>query len=701
MHVGEGTSGIPQPSMLRGGNRLSMAPSMFPSQQQQPLSVVRKTEMASIGGGGFMGAQTPARATSMHPTGAPMSHARNTNAGNRLIPQTPGTSRTNRRVSVFASSRRITMGITAPGTITRGGGGVTDPRPIRERGFQAKAQQRIMTYLSTHGYQGILTPKTLSMPTVKDFETIFKFLYAQLDPRFVYAKKFPEDSLIILRGIHYPYVSNISKSHIYSAGSQSSWPNLLAMLLWLVELIECVTKMNPHNYAEVQGEETEASKDSTQFVDRVFFDYLSQAYPIWLESGEEPQELETNLAQQFEQKNASLAQETTDTERKLANAKQELEALTGNESPLVQLDKERVDLITDKVKMEEYIQRLENRRQRLADVIGNQKQQQDAAQIEQMALEKKKAETQVIVDAQEISAEDVDRMNSERNQLLESLTGVQGKVQEATKKVWAYEMDLQRVLDDVDTQTQEYSYKAHKLGLVGARRNAVPKSNSHGEPDEEDDDADVEMAENGRGVPGLLKGAADPLGGANIELSVDTRTDDRYKVTSVDLRREVRPALQRASDVFASQLHATQSDALELGEQLDQLSESRMEQEQRVMEMEKQVKRHNQRYRELREAIMSETQAATTQIEQLEADISAMRRDISQGELQSKAALSHAETEWESVQRGCRMRRGEINEDVMAALEDLVQMKTNTESRLNELLELVATIDKGEGEVVN
>ncbi|KAJ1886152.1 hypothetical protein LPJ71_009159, partial [Coemansia sp. S17] len=90
-------------------------------------------------------------------------------------------------------------------------------------------------------------------------------------------------------------------------------------------------------------------------------------------------------------------------------------------------------------------------------------------------------------------------------------------------------------------------------------------------------------------------------------------------------------------------------------------------------------------------AILAEGRATAKQIEQLEADIAAMRRDIAQGELQSKAALAHAASEWESVQRGCRLRRAEIDEDVVSVLEDVVHMKAHAEARLRELLKLAAS----------
>ncbi|KAJ1844492.1 hypothetical protein LPJ73_005155, partial [Coemansia sp. RSA 2703] len=58
--------------------------------------------------------------------------------------------------------------------------------------------------------------------------------------------------------------------------------------------------------------------------------------------------------------------------------------------------------------------------------------------------------------------------------------------------------------------------------------------------------------------------------------------------------------------------------------------------------------------------------------------------------LESKAALAHSEAEWESVQRGCRLRRGEINENVVTILEDVIQMKSHARARMEELLQLVS-----------
>ena len=76
-----------------------------------------------------------------------------------------------------------------------------DPRPIREKSWQANAIRSLINFLVQAGYNQPVSAKTLQAPSAKDFTSIFKFLYAQLDPRFVFQKKFEEEVPVILRGL--------------------------------------------------------------------------------------------------------------------------------------------------------------------------------------------------------------------------------------------------------------------------------------------------------------------------------------------------------------------------------------------------------------------------------------------------------------------------------------------------------------------
>jgi SMC interacting uncharacterized protein involved in chromosome segregation len=76
-----------------------------------------------------------------------------------------------------------------------------EPRPIRDKSWQANAIRTLINFLLGAGYPHPISAKTLQAPSQKDFQLIFKFLYAQLDPKYEYQKKFEEEVPVIMKGL--------------------------------------------------------------------------------------------------------------------------------------------------------------------------------------------------------------------------------------------------------------------------------------------------------------------------------------------------------------------------------------------------------------------------------------------------------------------------------------------------------------------
>ena len=112
-----------------------------------------------------------------------------------------------------------------------------DPRDIRDRGYQQHCVRSLITFLTETGYDRTISTKILSAPTAKDFQHIFMFLYHQIDPSYEFLGKIEDEVPVLIRGLKYPFYSDISKSHLLSVGSLHAWPSILAMLTWMVELI--------------------------------------------------------------------------------------------------------------------------------------------------------------------------------------------------------------------------------------------------------------------------------------------------------------------------------------------------------------------------------------------------------------------------------------------------------------------------------
>ena len=83
-----------------------------------------------------------------------------------------------------------------------------DPRPLSDKAFQNSCMQKLITYLATHGYDRVLSPKLLS--NNKEFAHIVQFLFGKVDPGIRFAGKVEDEVPALFKRLRYPF--NISKS---------------------------------------------------------------------------------------------------------------------------------------------------------------------------------------------------------------------------------------------------------------------------------------------------------------------------------------------------------------------------------------------------------------------------------------------------------------------------------------------------------
>lgn len=116
-----------------------------------------------------------------------------------------------------------------------------ETRPIKDRAYQAMMQRDVLDYLSQARCAiPNLSLKTLQTPTNREFHLIFQFLVNQYDEHYLFGKerKPEEEIILLLRDMRYPLADTISKTSLAAPGSSSSWPNLLAMLHWMVNVLQ-------------------------------------------------------------------------------------------------------------------------------------------------------------------------------------------------------------------------------------------------------------------------------------------------------------------------------------------------------------------------------------------------------------------------------------------------------------------------------
>jgi kinetochore protein NDC80 len=122
-----------------------------------------------------------------------------------------------------------------------------DSRPLRDRQYQAKMRQDIISWLQSTEYD--ISMQTLMNITGKEYRNIFLYLFSMLDPGYPFdpQARFEDEFIPALKCIRYPFVGQIDSKWLAAPASMHSWPSLLGVLHWLTvmckvrseELVPC------------------------------------------------------------------------------------------------------------------------------------------------------------------------------------------------------------------------------------------------------------------------------------------------------------------------------------------------------------------------------------------------------------------------------------------------------------------------------
>ncbi|KAJ3196946.1 kinetochore-associated Ndc80 complex subunit ndc80 [Irineochytrium annulatum] len=542
----------------------------------------------------------------------------------------------NRRSSTFASRPSIAIG--AGMAITK------DPRPIRDKSWQNNAVKTLINFLVQAGYNQTLSAKALQAPSVKDFQSIFKFLYAQLDPQYVWQKKFEEEVPVILRGLRYPFCDQISKSHLTSVGTMHAWPLLLAMLTWMVELILCCDQMD-NNYDIDDMGSSEVNNE------KVFFDYLTKAYAVFLAGDDNYDAMDQELISTFDRKNESIVREVEKLKDEHENLNKEWTNLRENDSPLTKAERESTTIQSDIEKFKQYIAHLEIKKQKLEDQVKGIEEDLVTTDSELTKMSVEKVELQKIVDMQEISPADVDRMTAERDQLARTLEAVAIKTDESNKAAWEKEITLRKTIDQCEKNIQEFNLRAYRLGLHSAHN-----------PDSE---------------------------GVNFELILNVHGDKIEEIISEDLKSRAKPILMKLRAKYNATLHKLQDELIALQETIDRLSEASSEKLEELILIESRIAQLNQQYEEEREQLAAMNAKSSEEMQSLERDMQKMRLDSTATLAASQQKVQKASIEFEQMQHRYQDRRGRLLKEVFKTMEDIITFKEHIGDRLKEVCEVV------------
>lgn len=557
-----------------------------------------------------------------------------------------------------------------------------DPRPLRDRSFQARIGQELLEYLTQNNFElemkHSLGQNTLRSPTQKDFNYIFQWLYHRIDPGYRFQRGMDAEVPPILKQLRYPYEKGITKSQITAVGGQN-WPTFLAMLHWLMQLAQMMDRF-------IMGEYDDACAEAGVDVsgDRIIFRFLTGAYHDWLQGGEDEDDDTAGqrlvphveaMAEEFERGNEKYVQEMQVLEAENRSLRDQIEEVEKHAPDMAKLDKHFRILEDDKRKFEDYIQNVQGKIEKYEMRIKFLDEEVKKTDTDLQNADEERSSLQASVDQQGITIQDIDRMNTERDRLQKSLEDTMNRLEEGNARVMEKESEASQKLEDLEEIVKLYN-------TLGYQASLIPSTAVNAK------DVDYELSLN----VNENSFSASQIGGPPNRISTE---GDRLlaepftgyhpaHLLNLDLRGIVRSSLQALRKEINERRKNAIDDDLERRNLLDNIKEAMDEKRSEVEALEHKRRAAEEEFERTKEITTTQKLASDAQIEKMEKELAKMRATLSESVQLMEQREMNTNIEYEQLTLRANSLREELHTNVESMLNDVIRFKVHVQKSLED-----------------
>ncbi|KAJ7470543.1 HEC/Ndc80p family-domain-containing protein [Mycena latifolia] len=531
-----------------------------------------------------------------------------------------------------------------PGSLT-----LKESRPLRDRSFQTQMKQDISIYLKSVGYE--IAQSTLNNIQGKDYRAIFDFLVCILDPYHPLNSnaRFEDEFVPALKALRYPFVQAIDNKWLAAPASMHSWPSLLGVLHWLVEACKARASY------ETSGDPTlqipsgipEEFDDPWDY-QALAFDYYEQAYMIWLDMVDDFVEPNQNLEDRYARKNDRAQVDLEEKTNQLEQSTVELSKLKSTAPPIAKLQDENGLLKGDSEKFQYILHRWDLRKKKLTDHIATEKAEliTRGNQLEQLKTEQLKLAE--IVKTQNLSPEEVIKMNTDHETLSQNLKDLKQKIAETHRNVMTLEVNVTNRAAAAEEAIDIYTNLLTSLELF----------------------------------PPLPP----PLQDIDLTLDLNTASSNPQSLLSgADIRRVIKPTLSAIAESKRSERASVESERIKVDNELDQLTLECENVDEEIGEVEKKVVGLNDQADDLREVAQQEAVVANGEAARLEKDLAHARTAALANGMGVKSRLQALQFDYrEQVEKVSRLKEETVRA-IIKNTHDIAMFKAEVSRCLTDL----------------
>lgn len=335
-----------------------------------------------------------------------------------------------------------------------GSKGRKDTRPIGDPAFKSRCIDKVMDFLENNGYEYGIQRRTLLTPSTKDFVNIFNFVYRYLDSSYVLPNRFEEEIPRLLKLMAYPV--QMSKSSFITVGSPHTWPSVLAMLAWLVDVVNTYESLDPVSIAFPVDFESSINLSKIKFSTHVNV-FKCERMPAETEAYLEEYRHTLELA------HGVRSQDMVQVQEEHEQLENEVAVLSSRPERLQQLRHQYTLLLKDEEKMtahcrdlQVHISSKDSERVQLESKLSEVKAQGRQVQEEVSRLERQQAQ-------QALSVEELARLKNHANDVDPLIAQHQQQGKDFDTEIWALEMELGKAQKTLCDNVYAYNTLVHQL----------------------------------------------------------------------------------------------------------------------------------------------------------------------------------------------------------------------------------------------
>lgn len=523
-----------------------------------------------------------------------------------------------------------------------------DQRPLRDKNYQTLIQQEIYDFLVTNKFElemnHTITLKTLRLPTQKDFVTIFKFLYNKIDPYYQFMRSNELEIFSLLKSLNYPYLDSINRSQIGAVGAQN-WPSFLGILYWLIKLNLSIVNFDIDDSLISPGDE----------FDRIFIKYIRDSYQAFINERDDYSDFYNEMKLQFEKLNTNLNNDISSLDEENQRLRAQYEDINNQLLELQQAEKKSLALEEDLVKFKAYIETMESRKSKWAEIIDkiNDEIKNGETELADFNTMKDQYETKIL--SQGITINDINNLNIERDKLSKSIDMTTDRLEDTRAKVADREIELVKNHQSLENFVKQYNNLIQKI-----------KSPSY--------DFEIKLNES------ILTVSTESNINSEVSFKSDQIIDKILKDEKIELLK------YRAS--INSKVHQYQDEQIKVQEQYDLINEKILEQQEYLDELGSKLTASKMNYDEIYETMINDSTTYSTQIEKLERELRAIKINTNQGFIELENQYQNTLIEHEEITHNISRARKELYDKCCKMSQFIASFKFHIQTNLLELDDL-------------